>query len=87
MKTAQRIDVGDEIAALWINSGDWDKQVSRLSIIRPMAGHVNNDRQHCEQCGLSMVPLEIIHVARQCSDCEQTVYVAEPGEGGRASRS
>ncbi len=35
VKTAQRIDVGDEIAALWINSGHWDKKVSRLSIIRP----------------------------------------------------
>jgi hypothetical protein len=37
----------------------------------------------CDQCGRSLTPLLTPHVKRQCEECGKTVYVAEPGEGGR----
>lgn len=34
----------------------------------------------CDQCGLSLIPLNAIHVSRPCEVCYKTIYVAEPGE-------
>lgn len=41
------------------------------------------DPKFCDQCGLSLLPLPVPHVARPCADCGKSVFVAEPGEGGK----
>ncbi len=45
-----------------------------------------NDAKYCDQCGRSIVPLRVPHVERRCSDCGKSVYLVEPGEGGRGIR-
>ncbi len=45
-----------------------------------------NEAKFCDQCGRSIVPLDVPHVERPCADCGKSVYVAEPGEDGRGIR-
>jgi hypothetical protein len=37
----------------------------------------------CPQCGLSLVPLDVPHVARPCSACGKTVHLVERAEDGK----
>ena len=41
------------------------------------------DPKFCDQCGLSLSPLKVPHVERPCADCGKSVFVIEPGEGGK----
>ena len=38
--------------------------------------------KYCDQCGKSVVALDVPHTARQCVDCDRTIYVVEPGDDG-----
>lgn len=37
----------------------------------------------CDQCGASLVPLDVPHVERPCAECGKSKFLAEPGEGGQ----
>lgn len=54
-----------------------------LSIIGAVTERTDNETQRCETRGRSTAPLDTVHVRRPCTECEKTVYVAEPGERGR----
>ena len=41
-----------------------------------------SEENFCGRCGLSLRPLNQVHVSRPCSDCGKTVHVVERGEGG-----
>jgi hypothetical protein len=41
------------------------------------------DPKFCDQCGRSLVPLRVPHVERPCAECGKSVFVVEPGEGGK----
>jgi hypothetical protein len=43
----------------------------------------NASRSICYRCGLSLVPLNVPHVARQCERCGQLTHLVEPGEHGQ----
>jgi hypothetical protein len=43
----------------------------------------SSSERFCSTCGLSLLPLDRPHVARQCTKCGKTVHVTEPGEGGK----
>lgn len=38
--------------------------------------------RYCSQCGLSVVPLDQPHVARNCNTCGRETFLQERGEGG-----
>ena len=47
-----------------------------------MAFPEKQTQRFCDQCGRSLIPLNVPHVQRKCQDCGKTIHVAEPGEGG-----
>jgi hypothetical protein len=40
----------------------------------------------CDQCGRSLIPLDVPHVKRPCGECPNAVYVVERGEDGQGIR-
>lgn len=49
-----------------------------------MAFHEKKTQKFCDQCGRSLIPLNVPHVQRRCQDCGKTVHIA--GEGGQGPR-
>src|SRR5438874_510270 len=47
-----------------------------------MANVEGEQPRFCDQCGRSLLPLDIPHVARACAECGKKVYLVEPGEEG-----
>lgn len=42
-----------------------------------------SEPRFCQQCGRSLIPLTTPHVSRQCKDCGQRAYFADPGKDGK----
>jgi len=43
---------------------------------------LENPETNCKQCGLSLIPLQVINVQRKCDKCDKSVFVYERGPDG-----